>query len=91
MHDTQKQVYSSFITPLSSVRITNARATTADIEGKKVSCVASGSLCARTYASLEWNYLLVIHVEWRTNGFDVKNERAILLFPRCVTVVFLTA
>lgn len=49
-------------------------------------CVHVRGLCT----GLEWNYLLVIHVEWRTNGFDVKNERAFLLFPRRVTVVFLT-
>lgn len=52
------------------------------------------SVCVHVHGpctGLEWNYLLVIHVEWRTNGFDVKNERAFLLFPRRVTVVFLTA
>ena len=61
---------------------------------RKVSCVASASLCARTRrpcTGTEWKYWLVLHVEWRTNGFDVKNERAFLLFPRRVTVVFLTA
>lgn len=47
-------------------------------------CVHVHGLCT----GLGWNYLLVIHVEWRTNGFDVKNERAFLLFSRRMTVIF---
>ena len=97
----QKSGNSSLIMIFASVRVAKAensaglkKAEKKKGKEKKVSCVASASLCARTRCSCtgtEWNYLLVIHVEWRTNGFDVKNERAFLLFPRRVTVVFLTA
>lgn len=90
-HTTEREQFFDY--DFASVRIANAENSAGLKEKKKKYLAWHPPLCVHVRGlctGLEWNYLLVIHVEWRTNGFDVKNERAFLLFPRRVTVVFLT-